>query len=207
MSLEPVCVMKSTVTCENIVTTGRILTEAVVLTKSELRAAKVSRDQFITRERRPIRVVLDGVTGNYNIGAIFRLCDAMMLERLIICNPDFNLRKRRLVHAAQGAQYWVPWEHAASAEQCVTEARESGYQIAVIELTSNSIVPSKFIPRFPLCLVIGGERSGVSQSIVDAADVSLMIPMEGMSNSLNLATAAAIVFYEICKHSVVHNDV
>lgn len=52
------------------------------LTTSELRQTKVGPDEFLARPRRPITVILDGVTRNYNIGAIFRLCDAFLVERL-----------------------------------------------------------------------------------------------------------------------------
>jgi tRNA G18 (ribose-2'-O)-methylase SpoU len=173
-----------------------------VLSKSDLRAVKPSRDQFVERERRPIRIILDGVTGNYNIGAMFRLCDAMLLERLVICVPTFVLRKRHIARAALGAQYWVPWEHSTSVERSVIEARETGYQIVAVELTSTSIVPEKLVARFPTCLVIGGEHSGVSQSIINMSDATIAIPMLGMSNSLNLATAAAIALYEVCKQLV-----
>jgi tRNA G18 (ribose-2'-O)-methylase SpoU len=56
-----------------------------VLSKPELRQSKLSRTEFPAIARAPITVVLDGVSGNYNIGAIFRLCDAFLIERLVIC--------------------------------------------------------------------------------------------------------------------------
>jgi tRNA G18 (ribose-2'-O)-methylase SpoU len=171
-----------------------------VLSTVELRASKPTRTEFPAHPRRPVRLILDGVVGNYNIGAIFRLCDAMLLERLIICGPSFELRKRRITQAAQGAQHWVPWQHQISVAQAVAETREAGYQIAVAELTSTSIQPADFRPQFPLGVVIGGERTGVSPEVARSADVALAIPMLGMSNSLNLATAAAIILYEVCKH-------
>ena len=82
-----------------------------VLSKPELRQSKPSRADFAAKERNPITVVLDGVSGNYNLGAIFRLCDAFMVERLVICAAESQgrpgtplLRKRRFVEAAMGAQ-------------------------------------------------------------------------------------------------------
>lgn len=171
-----------------------------VLSKAELRAGKPERDDFLHQPRRPVRLILDGVVGNYNIGAVFRLCDAMLIERLIICGPQFDLRKRRITQAAQGTQHWVPWTHMISVEQAVAEARAARYQIAVAELTTTSIPPTAYLPQFPICVVIGGERTGVTPAVAHTADVALSIPMLGMSNSLNLATAAGIILYEICKH-------
>jgi len=86
------------------------------LTTFELRRNKIAREEFLTLPRRPITVVLDGVTQNYNIGAVFRLCDAFLVQQLVICGTQVDLRKRRLVQAAQGTQHWVPWserQHAA----------------------------------------------------------------------------------------------
>ncbi len=80
------------------------------LKTAELRATKLTRDEFLARPRRPITVVLDGVTQNYNIGAIFRLCDAFLVQQLVICGTKVNLRKRRLVQAAPGTQHWAPVE-------------------------------------------------------------------------------------------------
>lgn len=171
-----------------------------VLAKPELRASKPSRTTFVDQPRRPIRIILDAVTGNYNVGALFRLCDAMLVEQLVICGPSFELRKRKIIQAAQGTHKWVPWVHLLTADLGVAEARANGYQIVVVELTSASIAPERFVPDFPLCLVIGGERTGVSPKIVREADACLAIEMHGMANSLNLATATAIVLYEICKH-------
>ena len=172
-----------------------------VLDTAELRLTKPTRQQIGLLPRRPIRVILDNVGNGYNVGAMFRLCDAMRVEHLTICGPDFTLRKRSISQAAQGTQFWVPWSHAVSTETCLAEARQTGYQIAAVELTSTSIPPETFVPGFPLCLVIGAELAGVSRAIVAQADVCVAIPMHGMTNSLNLATAAAIVLYEVCKHS------
>jgi tRNA (guanosine-2'-O-)-methyltransferase len=125
----------------------------------------------------------------------------MLLESLTICSEVFDVRKRRVVQAAKGAQNWVTWSHANSANDCVLAAKKAGYQIVVVELTSQSVIPESFVPVFPVCLVLGGEMTGVSQSIVNYADAAIAIPMHGMANSLNLSTAAAIVLYEICKFS------
>jgi tRNA G18 (ribose-2'-O)-methylase SpoU len=66
------------------------------LTTQELRRTKATRDEFPLRPRRPISVVLDGVTQNYNIGAIFRLCDAFLVQELVICGIRSSRRRMRL---------------------------------------------------------------------------------------------------------------
>jgi tRNA G18 (ribose-2'-O)-methylase SpoU len=65
----------------------------------------------------------------------------------------------------------------------------------VAELTTTSVRPEQLVPVFPATLVLGGERSGVSPEVIDTADAVVAIPMLGMANSLNVATAAAILLY------------
>jgi tRNA G18 (ribose-2'-O)-methylase SpoU len=169
------------------------------LATDELRLQKPDRREFETLPREPIVLVLDGVRRNYNIGAIFRLADAFLVERIIVCGggTDINPRKRRLVQAARGAQYWVPWAKTDNAVTAIAAARAiSGVaSVLVVEQTSNSLPPEQITPTFPVCLVFGSEDRGVSQEALDLADSIVSIPLLGMGNSLNVASAAAIVLY------------
>ena len=163
------------------------------LTTPELRRAKPIRDEFLARPRRPITVILDGVTQNYNIGAIFRLCDAFLVQELVICGTKVELHKRRLVQAAQGTQRWVPWTEYQHASQAIAELKARGAWVIVAEQTDVSVRPEQLVPVFPVTLVLGGEHSGVSPEVTEAADAAVAIPMLGMANSLNVATTAAIL--------------
>lgn len=168
---------------------------------AELRRSKCDRNTFLLKPRLPIRVVLDRVTQAYNIGAMFRLCDAMLAERLVITGADVDLRKRNLGQAACGTQHWTPWSQENTAAEAVMRAKAEGYQIAAVELASNSVHPEAFTPEFPLCLVLGGEFDGVAQDVLDLADAVIEIPMRGMANSINVSTAAAIVLYELSRRA------
>ncbi len=165
------------------------------LTTAELRGKKITRDEFLGRPRRPITVVLDGVSQNYNIGSIFRLCDAFLVQQLVICGSKVNLRKRRLVQAAQGTQHWVPWSERQRGSEAVAEAKALGAWVVVAEQTATSVRPEQHVPKFPVCLVLGSERSGVSSEAMEVADAVVTIPMLGMANSINVATAAAILLH------------
>jgi len=170
-----------------------------VLEKSELRRLKPARAAFPARARNPITVVLDGVRQNYNLGAIFRLCDAFLVERLVVCGVPVMLHKRKLVQAAAGTQRWVPWVEAEDAAQVVRSLKAAGHWIVVAELTAESVTPDALQPRFPAVLVMGGERAGVSPDVVACADQTVAIPMLGMANSLNVATTAAIMLHELVR--------
>ena len=162
---------------------------------------KRDRETFRALPRRPVTVVLDRVGRNYNIGAIFRLCDAFLIGRLVICGKDLDLKKRKLMQAARGTERWVPWEQAESALAVIQEAKACGASIIVVEQTTGSIALEDLQPSFPACVVFGSEAHGVSQEIVDIADVVVSIPMLGMANSINVASAAAIVLYNCVTQS------
>ena len=165
------------------------------LTTGELRSGKSVLSDFLTRPRYPITVVLDGVRQNYNVGAIFRLCDAFLVDRLAICGTKLELHKRKLVQAAQGTQRWVPCSEWQTAADVVTDRKARGDWVVVAEQTTDSVRPEALVPLFPAVLVLGIERGGVSPAVVNLADAAVAIPMLGMANSLNVASAAAILLY------------
>jgi tRNA G18 (ribose-2'-O)-methylase SpoU len=79
-------------------------------------------------------------------------------------------------------------------------SKARGAWIIVAEQTNVSVRPEQLVPVFPVTLVLGGERTGVSPEAIDAADAVVTIPMLGMANSLNVATAAAILLYWLSPH-------
>jgi len=89
----------------------------------------------------------------------------------------------------------VPWSERQHAGEAVAEAKALGTWIVVAEQTTASVRPEQLVPVFPACLVMGGERNGVSPEAIEIADAAVAIPMLGMANSLNVATTAAILLY------------
>jgi tRNA G18 (ribose-2'-O)-methylase SpoU len=171
------------------------------LSHAELRRDKANRNDFRKLPRRPITVLLDGVQQNHNIGAILRLCDAFLVQRLLIAGHATNLRNRKLVKAARGTQRWVPWTVVDNAFDTAKAAKNFGLYIIAAEQTGSSLGPSSMALQYPVLLVLGGETSGVSPPILDWADTIIALPMLGMANNFNVATAAAILLYEISKGS------
>lgn len=170
-----------------------------LLMSADLRQQKTSRADFPRLERQPITVVLDGIVRNYNIGAIFRLCDAFLVSRLILGGVPVNMHNRRLVQAAQGAQRWIPWDYVENAATAVAAEKSAGAYIIAAELTDAGKPPHELNPGNNICLVLGSEKNGVSQEILDMADVAATIPMLGMANSINVATTAAILLYQLSR--------
>ncbi len=157
------------------------------------------RREILALPRRPIRVVLDGVTLLPNIGTTFRLCDAFRVERLYVCGMELETHKRKLTKAAAGTIKWVAWESRPSAVDVVRECKAAGYVIAAVELAEGSVPPDAIHPDRPLCLVVGAERHGVSREVLAMVEQCIEIPTDGVGGSINLTTAAAIVLYEAAK--------
>jgi tRNA G18 (ribose-2'-O)-methylase SpoU len=99
------------------------------------------------------------------------------------------------VQAAQGTQHWISWSERQRGSEAVAAAKALGAWVVVAEQTATSVRPEQAVPKFPVCLVLGGERSGVSSEAMEVADAIVAIPMLGMANSLNVATAAAILLH------------
>jgi len=147
----------------------------------------------------PLRVLAHDLALAANVGALFRIADALGVERLYLsgrtaCPPDVRLRK-----AARSTDAHVPWEAVADPLATLSALRNEGFRILSLELTTASID----LPRLALaqgdrvCLIVGAEDSGVAQALLDASDVTVHIRMRGHNSSMNVASACAIALHDI----------
>lgn len=147
----------------------------------------------------PVVAVLDNIRSLYNVGSIFRTADAAGIGKLYLCGitaapPHPSIRKTAL-----GADERVPHEHQWNAFSTVARLRYEGYRIAAIETGPASIDLFDWQPEFPLAVLFGNEVDGLSQPLLDLCDIRVSIPMYGVKRSLNVATAAGVVFYELLR--------
>jgi tRNA G18 (ribose-2'-O)-methylase SpoU len=77
--------------------------------------------------------------------------------------------------------------------------QERGAELAVIETSVRSVDLFDWVPRFPVCLVFGNEKDGVSPALLERCDTHVRIPMLGFKHSLNVATAGGVVLYELLR--------
>jgi tRNA G18 (ribose-2'-O)-methylase SpoU len=164
----------------------------------------VARLDTETALRLPVVVVLDNIRSLYNTGAFFRTADACAVEKLVLCGitprPDQGSRQRRAVaKTALGAEQTVPWEYEASTASAVARAAAAGYQVAAVETSPEAMDLFAWAPSWPVCLVFGHETDGVSPAVAAAAGVHVRVPMLGTKRSLNVATAAGVVLYELLR--------
>lgn len=161
---------------------------------------KLSHEQLVSRQevrvpRLPFTVVLNNVRSLYNVGSVFRTADAAGVEKIWLCGITGILPDPKIAKTALGAEKEVPWEFCADARDCVEKLKKEGYQIVLLEQTDKSVFYEDFEPAEKLCLVLGHETGGISESLLDLADAAVEIEMSGLKNSLNVTVAFGIAAY------------
>ena len=154
--------------------------------------------------RLPVVIVLDNVRSLYNTGAFFRTADACRVERLVLCGitprPDQGRKQQRgIAKTALGAELTVPWEYQPSTGAALSAAAAGGYRIVAVETSADATDLYAWIPAWPICLVFGHEKDGVTESVAAEIETHVRIPMLGQKRSLNVATAAGVVLYELVR--------
>jgi 23S rRNA (guanosine2251-2'-O)-methyltransferase len=149
--------------------------------------------------RLPVTVVLDNVRSMYNVGAFFRAADGVGLEKLCLGGITAHPPKKAITKTALGAESIVPWEHSWDAVSMVESMCQRGFEIAAIETSAHSIDLFEWRPKFPLCVVFGNEVEGLQAKLLEMASTHVRIPMLGQKTSLNVATAAGVVLYELLR--------
>ena len=149
-------------------------------------------------------VVLDNIRSLYNTGSILRTADAAGVDRVILCGitprPDQGGRQRRAIaKTALGAEDMVRWEYQPDTAAVVTSLRADGYHVVGVEPSEEAVNLYQWTPTWPVCLVFGHERDGMSSTTASAVATVIRIPMLGKKGSLNVATAAGVVLYELVR--------
>jgi tRNA G18 (ribose-2'-O)-methylase SpoU len=150
-------------------------------------------------ERLPVTVLLENLRSAYNVGSFFRTADAVRLDKLGLCGITSAPPHNGVLKTALGAENTVRWEHHADAMPAARAEHERGCELAVVETSIRSVDLFDWVPRFPVCLIFGNEKDGVSQPLLDLCDTHVRIPMLGFKHSLNVATAGGVVLYELLR--------
>jgi len=141
-------------------------------------------------------VVIDSVANTTNIGAIFRSAAALGVDAVLLTRTTCDPLNRRAVRVSMGTVFQVPWTWL---DAPVCSLKEYGFKTAAMALTEESISLDdpvlKTIDR--LALVMGTEGDGLSRKTISEADYVVRIPMMHDVDSLNVAAAAAVAFWEL----------
>ncbi|MGB1262433.1 MAG: TrmH family RNA methyltransferase [Cognaticolwellia sp.] len=171
--------------------------QTIQLSKEELRENKLSREEYLTKPKIPLIVVLDNVTNSYNIGAFIRLADAFAIEKVIVCGTGaLAISDKKMKKASRNEAKWVSVEYNDSTTACLQTLLDDGYTVHSVELCHESVNYTNVTYPAKSVLVLGNERKGVSEAALALSHQQIHIPMFGMGNSLNVSTAGAIVLAE-----------
>ena len=141
-------------------------------------------------------VVIDGVVDTTNIGAIFRSATALGVDAVLLTTNSCDPLNRRAVRVSMGAVFLVPWTWI---EGDIQQLHHNGFKTVAMALTENSIpLDSPVLKREKrLAIVMGTEGDGLPQETIDGADYVVRIPMAHGVDSLNVAAASAVAFWEL----------
>jgi tRNA G18 (ribose-2'-O)-methylase SpoU len=168
------------------------------LTLEELDSSRPKLEEIQTNPF-PVYVVVDNMRSLWNVGSIFRTSDGARISKIYLCGITGKPYRKEIEKTSLGAEYFVPWEYIKNSEEIVKKLKSEGVFIVLLEQTDKSIDLRKAEIKFPVCLVIGHERNGVSDEILKYADMSVEIPMFGVKHNLNVAVAYGIAVYELIK--------
>ena len=156
-------------------------------------------EQFRNKEKFPIAVVLDNVRSLNNIGSIFRSSDAFCVDRICLCGITATPPSVEIHKTALGAEESVNWTYYNNTADALTELKAQGWTLCAVEQADNSISLEQFKPDpgKKYAIVLGHEVYGVEQSVVDACDITLEIPMFGTKHSLNVAVTGGILLWHL----------
>jgi 23S rRNA (guanosine2251-2'-O)-methyltransferase len=147
----------------------------------------------------PVCVLLENVRSLYNVGAFFRTADAVALEKLYLTGITGYPPQRMIAKTALGAEETVLWHHNPETEKTLAELHSANYELAAIETSAHSIDLFDWQPSFPVCVLFGHETDGLTPQAAALADTHIRIPMLGRKHSLNVASAGAVVLYELLR--------
>ena len=141
-------------------------------------------------------VVIDGVVDTTNIGAIFRSAAALGIDAVLLTRSSCDPLNRRAVRVSMGSVFLVPWTWL---DGSISSLHQLGFKTAAMALTDQSVSidhPAlKAEPR--LAIIMGTEGDGLPHETIAEADYVVRIPMSHDVDSLNVAAAAAVAFWEL----------
>ena len=174
--------------------TGYTLTRGVLCAMRRPQLPTVAQ---VCRDARRV-VVIDGVSDTTNIGAIFRSAAALGIDGVLLTSTSCDPLNRRAVRVSMGSVFLVPWTRL---DAPISSLHEYGFRTAAMALTDNAVnIDDKDLCAEPrLAIIMGTEGDGLARDVIADADYRVCIPMEHGVDSLNVAAAAAVAFWQLTR--------
>ena len=172
---------------------------------------RLSVEEFREAKKLPLVVVLDNVRSLYNVGSVFRSCDAFRVEAVMLCGITATPPNAEIHKTALGGEDSVEWHYYADTAEAVKELKAKGYFVYSVEQVEGSTklqdltLPPASCQEEPVgyAVVFGNEVKGVAQPVVDMSDGCIEIPQFGTKHSLNVSVTAGIIVWEFAKRVLV----
>lgn len=167
------------------------------------RKPEMSVDEFC-KDKKRITVLFD-VVNPTNVGAIIRCAAALGLDGALLTHPSVDPLTRRSARVSMGTVFQIPWARATREESeginLITQLQSYGFKTVAMALTedSTSIDNDEIRANEKLAVIMGTEGTGLPKEVIAACDYRVMIPMYHGVDSLNVAAASAISFWELMK--------
>ncbi len=175
--------------------TGYMLTRGMLCAMK--RKTLPSPDELLFKHSRV--VVLEDIMNPTNLGAIFRSAAALGMEAILLTPGCSDPLYRRSARVSMGTVFQVPWAHLD--EGWPEKLKEFGYKTAALALSDDSISidhPS-LLAEEKLAVVLGTEGDGLKNETIASCDYTVKIPMSNGVDSLNVAAAGAVAFWQLGK--------
>ena len=159
---------------------------------------RLTTEEFKSRKKTPLVVVLDNVRSLHNVGSVFRTSDAYLVEAVCLCGITSTPPHAEIHKSALGAENSVDWVYFEDTLEAIKELKTKGFEVLAIEQTEGSTMLNQLEinPSGKYAVVLGNEVKGVQQAVVDACDGCIEIPQYGTKHSLNVSVTAGIIIWE-----------
>jgi tRNA G18 (ribose-2'-O)-methylase SpoU len=157
--------------------------------------------EFRQSDKIPIIVVLENIRSAYNVGSVLRTADAFLLKGVYTTGYTPHPPHKQIDKTALGAHETVYCKHFPDASIAIAELKTEGFTVMAAEQAESSIQLNQLFsePNEKIAVVFGNEVTGVEQSTIQLCDGCIEIPQMGMKHSLNIATAAGVVLWELVR--------
>lgn len=148
-------------------------------------------------KRNPFLLIAESIEKPGNLGTILRSADAAGVDAVIVCDPTTDIHNPNVVRSSVGTLFTLPVIEADAEE---TFAFLKKNQIAIVAATPHA--KQEFTEadlKVPLAIVVGTEQYGLTEKWMKGADITVRIPMFGVADSLNVASATTILLYEVVR--------
>lgn len=142
-------------------------------------------------------VILDNIRSALNVGSIVRTCDALGVKDIYFCGITPSIDSPKVKKTSLGAEKNIKAHDFPSTKAAIDEIKKNSMQIIGLELTSDAVDISGVRTDKNFALVVGNEVSGISSDVLLLCDLTVMIPMSGVKESLNVAVAFGIAAYNL----------